>query len=80
MSMTEAIPAELGFMGGQSLVLFNHPLPQRAVETLPLVEIQVEPLEDSGPPGRKESETFSYDRNGHMDRKEKKGLLIDSYF
>ena len=80
MSMTEAIPAELGFVGGQSLVLFHHPLPQRAVETLPLVEIQVEPLEDSGRSARKESETFSYDRNGRMDHEEKKGLLIDSYF
>jgi hypothetical protein len=80
MSMTEAIPAELGFMGGQSLVLFHHPLPKRAVESLPLAEIQVEPLDDSGGSDRKESETFSYDRNGRMDCEEKKGLLIDSYF
>ena len=78
--MSEVILAASGFMGGQGLVLFRHPLPQRVVETLPPVEIQVAPIENSRCSVRQESETFSYDHSGHMNRKEKKGLLIDSYF
>jgi hypothetical protein len=80
MAMAEAISAELNFTGGQSLVLFHPPLLQRRTMSVPWVEVQVGLLEDTSPSARKQSETFCYERNGRMDRKEKKGLLIDSYF
>jgi hypothetical protein len=80
MAMAEAISAKLNFTGGQGLVLFHPSLPQRHTMTVPWIEVQVEPLEDTSPSARKKSETFCYDRKGHMAHKEKKGLLIDSYF
>jgi hypothetical protein len=80
MTMGEAISAELSFTGGKGLVLFHPPLPERHTVTVPWVEVQVEPPDDTGSSARKRSETFCYARNGRMDRQEKKGLLIDSYF
>jgi hypothetical protein len=81
MTMAEMISPELSFTGGQGLVLFHPALPQRhTMTTVPWVEVQVEPPDVAGSPARKRSETFCYGRNGSMDRQEKKGLLIDSYF
>ena len=80
MGIAEAIPAKFAFPGAQSLILFHPPLPQPPVLSIPPVEIQIEILDDTSPSARKESENFFYNRNGHMDRKEKKGLFLDSYF
>jgi hypothetical protein len=79
MGLAQAIPVELAFTGAQSLVLFRHPLPQRFFISSPPLEVQVEILEDRSPSAGRESEGFSYDRKGFMDRKEKKGQLLDSY-
>jgi hypothetical protein len=81
--MVNAIATPLGLSGENSLVLYQHTLPQRYVLTLPLVSVAVEKAPELLPafhPSQAGSEALYYDRHGHLSTQNQKGLFVNTYF
>jgi hypothetical protein len=81
--MLNAIAAPLALTGENSLVLYQNTLPQRYILTLPFVDVAVEKEPEflyALPDGPAGSEVLSYDRHGHLNTQNQKGLFVNTYF
>ena len=78
--MVNAISAEFPFTGGNSIVLYQNPLPERYSIALPFVEVASEEKAESIFENHQIHEILYYDRLGHPNHQHQKGQFINAYF
>jgi len=78
--MVNAISAEFPFTGGNSIVLYQNPLPERYSIALPFVEVASEEKAESLFENHQIQEILYYDRLGQPNHQNQKGLFINTYF
>lgn len=78
--MVNAISAGLPFTGGNSIVLYQNPLPERYSIALPFVEVAPEGKAESLFENHQIHEILYYDRLGQPNHQHQKGLFINTYF
>jgi hypothetical protein len=78
--MVDAILAPLRLTGGNSIVLYQHILPERYSITLPFIEVAAEEKIASFHENQLANQGLYYDHRGHLRRQTEKGLLINVFF
>jgi hypothetical protein len=78
--MVNAISAKFPFTGGNSIVLYQNPLPERYSVALPFLEVAREEKSESHFETHQIHEILYYDRLGQPNHQHRKGLFINTYF
>ena len=78
LSASLALPAASS--GGNSIVLYQSPLPARFALNAPLVEVAVEKWRESTFENQPRIEGLYYDRQGRLTIQNQKGLFVNTLF
>jgi hypothetical protein len=70
----------LPFTGGNSIVLYRNPLPERYILAPPFIEVAHEEKPKSYFENHQIHEILYYDRLGRPNHQHQKGLFLNTYF